>query len=58
MPEVVTPDTYNIEIREAGVWTTYDGTDNLTDALLLASALVQTVREEWIQIVMPDGTIL
>jgi hypothetical protein len=58
MPEVVTTDTYNIEVREAGVWTTYDVTDNLTDALLLAPAIVQTVREEWMQIVMPDGTIL
>lgn len=49
---------HNIEVREAGVWETVDVTDNLTDALLLASSWTQTVREEWIRIVLPDGTII
>lgn len=52
------PQTYCIEIREAGVWETVDYADNLTDALLLASSLCQTVREEWIRISTPDFQIL
>lgn len=47
-----------IEVREAGVWETVDYADNLPDALLLASSLCQTVREEWIRISTPDNEIL
>lgn len=52
------PELYCIEVREAGVWETVDYADNLTDALLLASSLCQTVREEWIRISTPDFQIL
>lgn len=52
------PALYCIEVREAGVWETVDYADNLTDALLLASSLCQTVREEWIRISTPDNEIL
>ena len=50
--------TYNIEVREAGVWETVDHADNMGDALLLASSLTQTVREEWIRISTPENEIL
>lgn len=52
------PQVWNIEVREAGVWIAVDYADNLEDALLLASSLCQTVREEWIQISTPDFNIL
>lgn len=52
------PQTWNIEIRVAGVWETVDTTDNLEDALILASSYCENTREEWIQITDPDNKIL
>lgn len=49
---------YNIEVREAGVWEVVDYADTLEDAILLASSLTQTVREEWIRISTPENKIL
>lgn len=49
---------YNIEVRTAGVWETVDYADTLEDAILLASSLTQTVREEWIRISTPENEIL
>ena len=49
---------YNIEVREAGVWKTVDYADSLEDALLLASSLCQTVREEWIRISTLGNTVV
>ena len=45
---------YNIEVRAAGVWEAVDYADSLEDAILLASSLRQTVREEWVRIIGPD----
>ena len=45
---------YNIEVRTAGVWEAVDYADSLEDALLLASSLCQSVREEWVRIIGPD----
>ena len=47
--------TWNIEVREAGVWETVDTTDNEEDAILLASSLVHNTREEWIRIIDPNN---
>ena len=49
---------WNIEVREAGVWSAVDYADSLEDALMLASSLCQTVREEWIRISTPDFKII
>ena len=49
---------YNIEVKEAGAWETVDYADTLEDAILLASSLTQTVREEWIRISTPENKIL
>ena len=49
---------YNIEVREAGVWEAVDYADSLEDALMLASSLCATVREEWIRISTPDFKII
>ena len=49
---------WNIEVREAGVWDTVDYSDSLEDALMLASSLCATVREEWIRISTPDFKII
>lgn len=52
------PPLWNIEVREAGVWIVQDTADSEQDAILLASSLTRQVREEWIQIVTPEGKIL
>ena len=49
---------WNIEVREAGVWNAVDYADSLEDALMLASSLCATVREEWIRISTPDFKII
>jgi hypothetical protein len=49
---------WNIEVREAGVWEAVDYADSLEDALMLASSLCATVREEWIRISTPDFKII
>ena len=49
---------WNIEVREAGVWNAVDYADSLEDALMLASSLCQTVREEWIRISTPNFKII
>ena len=50
--------TWNIEIRVAGAWEAVDTTDNLEDALLLASSYCENTREKWIRIIGPDNKIL
>jgi len=47
-----------IQIRECGIWDDSDYAESLEDAIMLASSLVDTVREEWIRIVTPDNEIL
>ena len=42
--------THIIEVLDMGVWQIYDEADNLEDAILLASALCQTLPEDEIRI--------
>lgn len=51
------PGRYCIETLECGVWETQDMADNLTDALMLASCLCQTLTENRIRISTPDFEI-
>lgn len=49
---------YCIEFQELGVWETYDTTQELEDAILLASTLCQTLSEDRIRISTPDYKLI
>ena len=52
------PNAHNIEIKTAGVWESVDTAETLDDALLLAASYCETIREEWVRIITPDGKTL
>ena len=43
-------ETFNLEIKEAGVWQSIFTTTDLAEAAREASFLVLNIREEWIRI--------
>ena len=49
---------YCVEFQECGVWETYDTTQELEDAILLASALCRTLPEDKIRISTPDYKLI
>jgi hypothetical protein len=49
---------FNIEIKECGVWESVDLTNNLLDALYIASSHVNSIREEYVRIIDNNNKII
>lgn len=58
MPQSTNQETWNVEIRECGIWETAAIAHSELEAAKIASTLVLTTREEWVRVVDPNNKVL